>query len=149
MAELGIRTVVLLPNAARTASGQGNLITIPGRFTAAKIRLRVSAASGTSPTLNVFIQDGMRDIETGDIEGTDVGGSYVWDDFAAFTQMTAAGNNYIRVVGGGNVVHAGSDSALSAASVRNGPIGDVWRIDWNIAGTNPSFTFHCTAQLIP
>jgi hypothetical protein len=149
MAVIGPRTIVLLSSAARTSSGQGVLVTIPGRFTAAKIRLRVSAASGTSETLNVFIQDGMRDIETGDLEGTDVGGSYVWDDFAAFTQMTGAGNNYIRVVGGGNVVHAGSDSALSAASVRNGPIGDVWRVDWNIGGTNPSFTFYVLAQLLP
>jgi len=149
MAVIGPRTIVLLPSVARTSSGQGNLVTIPGRFTAAKIRLRVSAASGTSETLNVFIQDGMRDIETGDIEGTDVGGSYVWDDFAAFTQMTGTGNNYIRVVGGGNVVHAGSDSALSAGTVRNGPIGDVWRVDWNIAATTPSFTFYVLAQLIP
>lgn len=148
MAIIGPRTIVLLPSAARTTSGQGLLVTIPGRFTAAKIRLRVSAASGTSETLDVFIQDGMRDIEAGDLEGTDVGGSYVWDDFAAFDQMTAAGNDYIRVVGGGNVVHAGSDSAL-ATGVRNGPIGDVWRVDWNIGGTNPSFTFFVLAQLIP
>lgn len=148
MAVIGPRTIVLLSSAVRTASGQGNLVTIPGRFTAAKIRVRVSAASGTSETLDVLIQDGMRDIETGNLEGTDVGGSYVWDDFAAFTQMTATGNRYIRVVGGGNVEHAASDSALSAG-VRNGPIGDVWRVDWNIAGTNPSFTFYVLAQLIP
>ena len=148
MAVIGPRTIVLLPSVARTASGQGLLVTIPGRFTAAKIRLRVSAASGTSETLDVLIQDGMKDIQTGALEGTDTTGSYIWDDFAAFTQMTAAGNRYVRVVGGGNVEHAASDSAL-AAGVRNGPIGDVWRIDWNISGTNPSFTFFVLAQLLP
>ncbi len=148
MAVIGPRTVVLLPSVARAASGQGLLVTIPGRFTAAKIRLSVSAASGTSETLDVLIQDGMRDIQTGALEGTDVTGSYVWDDFAAFTQVTGTGSRYIRVVGGGNIEHAASDSAL-AAGVRNGPIGDVWRVDWNIGGTNPSFTFYVLAQLIP
>jgi len=148
MAELGSRTMVLLASVVRTASGQGGIIVPIGRFTSARIWLNVTAASGTSETLNVLIQDGMRDIQAGAVEGDATAGAYVWDDYGAFDQMTAVGTDYIRTVGGGNVVHTGSDSALTAGTVRNGPIGDVWRVDWNIAGTNPSFTFYVLAQLI-
>lgn len=149
MAELGPRTMVLLASAARTANGQGGVIVPIGRFTAAKIWLNVTAASGTSETLNVFIQDAMRDIQAGAVEGDATTGAYIYDDYGAFDQMTAVGTDYIRTVGGGNVVHTGSDAALSAGTVRNGPIGDVWRIKWTTGGTNESFTFYVLAQLIP
>ncbi|MEM4500662.1 MAG: hypothetical protein QW512_00830 [Thermofilaceae archaeon] len=48
-------SVVLLPSAARTASGTGDDIDV-GRFLYAEVCVDVTAVSGTNPVLNVYIE---------------------------------------------------------------------------------------------
>lgn len=55
---------------------------------------------------------------------TSVDGGTTWTTVAAFTQITAAG----------------------ARSRVFGPLGDVCRWAWTIAGTTPSFTFSISAE---
>ena len=49
--------VILLPTTTATSSGNGSALNIPEGFAGAIICVQVTAASGTSPTLNVFLQD--------------------------------------------------------------------------------------------
>jgi len=48
-------SVVLLPSAARTASGTGSDVDV-GRFLYAEVCVDVTAVSGTNPVLNVYIE---------------------------------------------------------------------------------------------
>lgn len=150
------KTIVLLPSttATATATAAGH-VNLPDQFTGFIAKLTVSAASGT-PTLNVRIQRGIRDIVLADdtvIGDTTTGAittaGIIWDDYAAFTQATATGTWYISVVGSGEEVYVASDGALAAGQVRNGPIGTLWRIQYTIGGGTPSLTFSVIAQLIP
>jgi hypothetical protein len=151
MAQIDAVNLLLAPNAARTATGNTNEIIIPSRFTACIMRADFAAGTGTSPTLNLFVQRGIKDIGNATAVGEITDGSYVWNDFVAFLQVTGStSEQWTEIVGGGNLVPtAVSDGALAAGSVRNGPIGGVWRVKWVIAGTNPSFAFDVVAQLIP
>ena len=146
------RTVVLLPSAARTTTGTGSAVVNIEGYTSAIIRLEVTTATGTSPTWNVRIQQGIL-VENGATnigETPPAGASINWDDFASFAQVTATGNTrFLRITGGSNVEAAASANALAAATVRNGPLGSLWRVVWTIGGTNPNFTGDVVAQLIP
>lgn len=71
-------------SAARTASGNSDTFT---GFSAAKTiraQLNVSAASGTSPTLDVKIEDS-------------VDGGVTWNTVGTFAQKTAAGREVINI----------------------------------------------------
>lgn len=143
-------SVVLLPNAARTTTNTGSAVIKIEDFTSCILMLDVSTTpSGTSPTLNVRIQQGVLDDGAAANVGDKSAGSAVWDDFAAFAQVTASGKRFIRIVGGGNAESAASAGALAAGTIRNGPLGSLWRVQWTVGGTNPNFTFDVNAQLIP
>lgn len=99
-----------LASAARTASGNGAAFNT-NQATSLEGFLTVSAASGTTPTLDARLE-------------TSVDGGATWTTVAAFTQITAAG----------------------ARNRVFGPLGDLCRWAWTIAGTTPSFTFTITAE---
>lgn len=103
---------ILLGSAARTASAAAPV----GPFTVGPSRavffLDVTVASGTTPTLNVQIK--VRDPASG-----------TFRTVASFTQQTAA-NNEMKWLGGG------ADTLF---------VPDELYIDYQIAGTTPSFTF--------
>ncbi|MEW5820327.1 MAG: hypothetical protein AB1782_09065 [Cyanobacteriota bacterium] len=86
MATKGI--ITFLSSASRTSSGNSGNGVYVGENAESVIYLDVTAASGTSPTLDVSIQD--------TIDGTN------WDTVASFTQATSTGrevkriNNYSR-----------------------------------------------------
>ena len=141
--------MVLVPSAARTASSTSNIIPIPEQYTAAIIALSVSAASGTAPTLNLYVQNVIPVAGASDIEQAVPTGTDEYDDLASFTQATGTGTWIVRVVGGGNAAAAKKDASLTAGSVASGPIGRNWRIKWVVGGTNPSFTFSLSATFIP
>ena len=145
------RTIVLLPSTTAAASASGSRIQIGEQFTAVKFRSVVSAASGTSPTLNVRIQGGSRAISAGDtlVGQAVVGDTMVWDDYASLTQQTGTGTIYCSTVASGEEIWTAADGTLAAGQVRNGPIPSWMRIDYTIGGTNPSFTFYVLAELIP
>lgn len=75
--------VVLAGSAARTATGSGAVVPGFGDVTTLRAQLEVTAAAGTSPTLNVVIQD--------TLDGTN------WNDVGTFTQLAAAGRQVINV----------------------------------------------------
>lgn len=121
--------VDLHPSAARIISGVTTGLVGVERFTSADIALIVSAASGTSPTLDVYIQKLLADSAT-------------WVDLVHFTQATAAATRWVSVVGSAMTADvAVQDAALTVATVRTSLLGSTWRCKYVIGGTNPSFTF--------
>lgn len=112
--------LALLPNAARTATGVGESFTLPRGTNALRILLDVDAASGTTPTLDVVVQDTVDDGENWATIGS------------AFTQKTAAGTQVINIVKSGS---AGTPVMFS----------NKVRVSYTIGGTTPSFTFDVTA----
>jgi len=82
-ANIPASTVTLLASAARTATVTGTAV---GGLSAARslvLQLNVTAASGTSPTLDVVVQD--------TVDGTN------WNTIATFVQATAVTREVIRV----------------------------------------------------
>lgn len=73
-----------VPAAARTASGNTGPLVNYGHFDALRAQLDVAAASGTSPTLVVIIEDSLD-------------GGNTWNAIGTFTQKTAAGREVINI----------------------------------------------------
>ena len=144
--------------AAYTASGTGGVLNIPNGFVGVIICIQCTPVTGTSPTLNVFLQDQIFPSATTDVAGSKGTGTVIFDDFYAATQITGAATKIARfnstsMAGTANAAsvttcdYAISDAALTAGSIRPGPIGNIWRVKYTIAGTSPSFTFNVTAKL--
>ena len=152
MAQTGERKVVLFPQ-TQTAVGPATVAdTNPlsiAYYTAAIFILNVTAQAGTTPTLDVYIQQEIPIAGASDKWGVVPSGTSVWDDVAHFTQVTSTGAFLAYVVAGGNAANAQKDASLTAASVRNGPIGGNIRIKYVTAGTSPQYTFSVSAILIP
>ncbi|GIW67880.1 MAG: hypothetical protein KatS3mg096_748 [Candidatus Parcubacteria bacterium] len=128
-----LKTQNLVPSAARTTSGNSGAIVINDMdMKNVLVRLSVSAASGTSPTLDVYFQQSL-----------DGGQTFV--DVAHFLQVTAALTNphYLNLaVGANNSISSGvGDGTIAANSLGTSLVSNVWRIKWVIGGTSPSFTF--------
>lgn len=77
--------VTALASAARTTSSNSGPLPGFGDWTKFRAQLAVSAASGTTPTLDVVIED--------TLDGTN------WNTVATFTQKTAAGAQAVDVTG--------------------------------------------------
>jgi len=154
------KDVILLAQTVATASGVGGVLNVPDGYIGAIICIQCTAASGTSPTLNVFIQDQIfPSAATVDVALGKGTGTVIFDDFYAATQITAAATKIMRFTSGSMVGspnnaattscdYAISDAALTAGSMRPGPLGNIWRVKYTIAGTSPSFSFNVTAKLI-
>ena len=74
----------LVASAARTTSSQTGSLTGYGYATMLRAQLAVTAASGTSPTLNVVIED-------------TIDGGTNWNQIGSFTQVTATGVQVVNV----------------------------------------------------
>lgn len=136
-------------------TGIVQILTAPGTFTSTEVFppsalvidathasfiLQVTAASGTSPTLNVRLQ-------------TSPDGGTTWIDFVSFFQVIGLStqwmpwsiinirNNVANTISTGNNVLA-AGAAIDAPIVPN-----LVRISIVIGGTTPSFTFSVTAIL--
>lgn len=109
-----------------TATGTGTLNV--DAFSVADLQLKVTAASGTSPTLDVYIQKQLADGST-------------YDDIVHFTQATGTGSKCATVVAGNQGAHAAATRTLAAATVQTATLGSIWRVDVVVGGTNPSFTW--------
>ena len=122
----------LLASAARTANGDSGALTGYGSFRSGIIQVDVTAASGTTPTLDVYI-----DTTT---DGT------TWINMAHLTQLTAVARRSIQISENTSGATADFDATadLAAATVRQGPWGSTIRVRWVITGTTPSFTFVVT-----
>lgn len=73
----------LVASAARTASGATTVLEGWGVPSAARVQLNVTAAAGTSPTLNVVVED--------TLDGTN------WNPVGTFAQRTAAGREVLNL----------------------------------------------------
>ena len=120
-------TLVASNTIAATATSTGTLVGLE-RFSICDLHLIVSAASGTSPTLDVYIQKLLADGTT-------------WDDVGHFTQQTAAASNVMTLVAGNQAVHAQALRNVASATIRTTHFGNTWRVDVVVGGTNPSFTW--------
>jgi hypothetical protein len=129
---MGTPFVTLVPSAARTAGGNGEVFDLTGMFPGAsnpptlRVQSDVAAASGTNPTLTVIIEDS-------------VDGGVTWNAVITFTAQTAV------------------NRAVNNAGPRGDayPAGFAWpfnprraRARYTIGGTNPSFTFSVKAILL-
>jgi hypothetical protein len=128
-----LKTRNLVPLAARTSSGDSGAIVINDMdMENILIRLSVTAASGTSPTLDVYFQQSL-----------DGGSTFV--DVAHFPQVTGALTNphYLNLsVGADNrITSSVGDGTVAANSLGTSLVSNVWRVKWVIGGTSPSFTF--------
>lgn len=144
------REVVILASTTAASSSTGAELNIPSGYRNCQVMLVVTAASGTSPTLNVYVQEVIASAGSTDALLSRPSGTKKYSDVISFTQAAATGT-WVASIGtpGGNVVGAIKDAALTAGNVANGPIGSNWRVKYVIGGTNPSFSFHVVAKLIP
>jgi len=136
----------LVSSVARTSSGNSGILNLanPQFIKAALFELDVSlAANVAGDKLNVFIQHS--------VDGTN------FDDFVHFTEVLGDGgaNRYlatwVRDVSPESEMKPLTDGSLSAGSVLQGPVGDIWRVKWVITdggAHGQSFTFLVGAVLI-
>lgn len=75
----------LVSSAARTASGDSGTLDGWGAADSLRIQLDVTAVSGTSPTLDVVVED--------TLDGTN------WNTIGTFAQKTAAGREVVNITG--------------------------------------------------
>lgn len=106
--------------------------------------LEVTAASGTTPTLDVVVQSSL-----------DGGTNYI-DLPLRFAQKTAAGSGtpehlVFKLGLGGNEVALGQATADTGGSLAKNCIFDpnFMKVKYTIGGTNPSFTFAVSTAVLP
>lgn len=127
---------------ALTATGTAGPVDAHGAVSGV-FMLLVSAVTGTSPTLDVWLQHS-------------VDGGTTWDDFGHFTQSTAAATRVAHVsfhstagvLAGFGLERAAQAKASTAGVFRDGAIGGLVRAAYTIAGTSPSFTVALTAYFV-
>lgn len=118
---------IVVPPAVRTATGQGAAMPAPRpEWPMLTLFLSVSAAAGTTPTLDCQLQQ--LDVVSG-----------LWFNVpgAAFAQAVGVVNSTLTVFPG---------APVSAGISANAAITNQYRISYVIGGTTPSFTFSVGAQ---
>jgi hypothetical protein len=141
------RTIVIANSLTLTATpSTPTYINLPEAYTAFDGFVKAGTVSGTSPTLDITIDKGIRTPTSSDTVGRDaIGGdysTYTWLPFIKLRQMTATNHiQQVNLVGGGsnNPAVATSLAAATAGTPNSGPVGSVWRVTFTVAGTNPSF----------
>lgn len=127
------RTVTVAASAARTTTGNSGALIAPtrkvGEYRGVIFTLDITAASGTTPTLDVTI-------ERFDV----LSGKWVALPGAAFAQKTTTGTDDLTIYPG---------IAETANRSVSDVIGEAYRVVWTIGGTTPSFTFSIGAVFIP
>jgi hypothetical protein len=121
--------VVVAPSLARTVTGNSGVLQNWTLSRGLVLILDITAASGTTPTLDVKVQ--RLDAVSG--KAIDIPG-------AAFAQKTTTGTDSL-VIYPGNTVTA--NRSISDT------IGDDYQVVWTVAGTTPSFTFSIGGTLLP
>ncbi len=132
-----VKTKQLVASQAYTSSANSGVIVINDLdLSNLNLELVCTAASGTSPTLDVVFQQSL-----------DGGTTFL--DVARFAQLTAsaANNSYIKLSAGGTdaVVGVVGDGTIAASALGLSLVSNAWRVKWTIGGTTPSFTFAVNA----
>src|SRR6516225_5380729 len=106
MAQPGCREVVLLNSTLTTSTNSGDMV-MPQGFTSAIITVNVNTVSGTSPTMDVYVQNKLPQAAAADLAGGPPSGTAIYDDLLHVAQVTTSSTIQVaRIVGGGNVIHA-------------------------------------------
>lgn len=146
-------TIVLINNQTITATSTFAHVVVPERFTAVNVYVKVGTIAATTPSYIFRVQQGMQDITAASDTtiGQSTTGSMDFWDYASFTAITASSaERRMAIVGGSSVEFAHADGSLAGASIRNGPIGAIWRAQVTVTGTSPSLTnCYMIAQFIP
>lgn len=124
------KAVTVFTSAARTSTTNSAGFTVPHNSDSNGIWLvlDITAAAGTSPTLNCKLQKGVHSVlGSGDSKWVDVQG-------AAWAEKTTTGTSELIVFPG----IAETDNVSVSDCL---PPESTWRIVATIAGTSPSFTF--------
>jgi hypothetical protein len=133
----GARRREILASAVRTATDVSDTLIGIERYTSAIVELDVTANSGTSRTLDVFVQTLLPDATT-------------WQDLIHFAQFTTSTATHVAsIVSGGDSIGVANESDLAAGTIKDFVLGDTWRVRFVIGGTDPSFTFAVTLSLYP
>lgn len=130
----GYRETELVASAARTTSSDSGVLDGFSDSQTMSLLLQVTAASGTTPQLNVALEhtyDGTTWYELGRIGAANIAaaGHYTLDIGPGINDRTNAA-----------VTPLSGTQAHSRAAV-NATFADRLRIKWTISGTTPSFTF--------
>ncbi len=83
--QLGFFLETLVASAARVSTAAGALASGFGRADTLRVQFEVTAASGTSPTLDVIVED--------TLDGTN------WNLLGTFAQLAVAGREVINITG--------------------------------------------------
>jgi hypothetical protein len=125
-------------SAARTTTAGGTAITGISLFTEVVFQVNVTAQSGTTPTLDLYIQ-------------TSYDGGLNWVDIAAATQITTVTG--ITILSHNPDGGTASPSFIATDGTKTGGTnkvvgwGDRLRLKWKIGGTTPSYTFSASASV--
>lgn len=121
--------VTVFASAERTATANSGVMANQDRHRGVHLVLDITAAGGTSPTLDVKVQ-----------RFDALSGKWVDLTSAAFAQKTAAGTSDLTIYPG-----IAETANLSVSDV----LGATWRAVATIGGTTPTFTFSLGACYIP
>lgn len=110
-----------------TASASGGKLPGMEKYTSALFHATVGTVTGTSPTLDIYIQTLLPD-------------NTVWQDIAHFTQITSSSAaRVLHFVVGASSEAAVQTEALAAATIKAIGLGCFIRVRCVVGGTNPSF----------
>lgn len=120
----------LVESAAFTATGASDPVENLAPRTMGTVYVNVSAVSGTTPTLDLYLQ------------GSYDGGQN-WVDLASSPQVTATGGVILALSsqGAASAPFAATDGTMAASTAKTVTFPDRVRLKYKIAGTTPSFTF--------
>tara|TARA_R100000963_G_C4607021_1_gene78717 strand:- start:184 stop:585 length:402 start_codon:yes stop_codon:yes gene_type:complete len=116
-------------SAARTATANSDDIVAPSTAKGVRLFLDITAASGSSPTLDVKVQ-----------AKDPLGGLYVDMVGAAFAQQNSTANLDLVIYPG---VAASSNRRVSDIIPKN------WRVVATLGGSSPNFTFSVLVEYLP
>jgi hypothetical protein len=142
MSQINSREVVLLASQTITTSGAGFDTNVPMAWQAAIITVQLQTVTGTSPTFNFFVQAKLTQAAAADVNPNPPTGTAIYDDTIAFSQLTQATNQIVRIITSGPTPGTSStsgslavgqdylqkDATLTAGNYRIGPMGAMWRI---------------------
>ncbi len=141
---LQCRTVLLTSSVSRTTSSNETVYTVlPACAVGADLFLNVTSLTGSGGTLIVSVQKGWLDLANSDVTiGVGTTGALNWIDQWSFTQTTTStASRHLSLGTTGNSENAWAQGTLASNTQQAGPIGDMFRIAWQVGGTTPSASF--------
>ncbi len=140
------REVCIITQTTITANGNGPVIVMPAFYGGAILLATAGIPTGTSPTLDVFIQQGFTaqiSTDSNSLDITNPALPTIWDDYAHFATFgfnAAAQSQVMRIFAASGIpaannfptasVTVAQSGALAASTVQQGPLGMFWRVLW-------------------